>query len=1201
MRNLRFFLLLVAIATVNAVTAQSEIMSYEKLDDKTGVASLNGMGGLAVYSELDNLSINITNAKDERVTKGLVGNGMYEYKVTINPNETLNGKVEVNWGVERLTFLTPIRANFLTAYSVEKVKHPIRLVDRTSDTDVYFDAARAQVEITSAVADLKVNVSPNLRADIQTGVKDKTTGITTTTITFPIKTLTDARGKLDDAERAYEAVDACLKQAEGKQLSQRQREQLVNEHRQAEKLMFASRDALAALTHISVYGNGSNVLDIDISSARARSKFCWGVESRESVSPSKQSSGSSHNTLTSQYVLFNLSPDNAVVELDGQMLETVDGTATKRMPFGTYNYRVQAPKHAPKTGSLTVSDPKNKHVVSVTLAPQFGNFTFTVADNAEIWIDEQLRGTGSCTVELGYGTYLVECRKAGYRPTSQEVVVGKDNAKEKITLNPPTPIYGSIDINSAPANAEVWIDGKQVGTTPMFLSECLAGSHEIKLKKQGYKGATLTAKVEEGQTAVLQQTLEKGFSSEGNTFTVNGVSFKMIAVEGGTFRMGSANHDPDEKPVHSVTLSDYYVGETEVTQALWKAVMGNNPSHFKGDNLPVEIVSWEDCQTFITKLNSLTGANFRLPTEAEWEFAARGGNKSQGYTYSGSNRIGKVAWCWNNSGSKTHAVKTKSPNELGIYDMSGNVWEWCLDWYGDYSSSPQTNPKGPISGLNRVYRGGSWDNFSTFCRTSIRYKFTPDYRSSRLGFRLAMTADAKEGQRAKVEEGQTAALQQTLEKGFSSYGKTFTVKGVTFKMIAVEGGTFRMGSASGGSNEKPVHSVTLSDYYVGETEVTQALWKAVMGCNPSNFKGDNLPVEYVSYKDCETFITKLNSLTGANFRLPTEAEWEFAARGGNKSQGYTYSGSNTISNVAWYYNNSSNKTHAVKTKSPNELGIYDMSGNVWEWCLDWYGDYSSSPQTNPKGPISERIRVLRGGSWDFDSYFCRSSNRSSNTPDYGSNYLGFRLAMTADVKEGQRANQISALKEESKTAIAVDLGLPSGTLWADRNVGADSPEDYGDYFAWGETEPKSTYSWSNYKWCNSNYKQLTKYCTYSGHGYNGFKDNKNVLEASDDAATQNMGNNWRMPTESEIQELIDKCAWKWTTQNGVNGYKVIGRNHKSIFLPATDNPLGYYWSSCKDWVSCNEANYLVFHSSKRELQHVGRHVGKTIRAVVVKG
>ena len=171
------------------------------------------------------------------------------------------------------------------------------------------------------------------------------------------------------------------------------------------------------------------------------------------------------------------------------------------------------------------------------------------------------------------------------------------------------------------------------------------------LKKQGYKDLTLTATVQEGQTATVQQTLEKDFSSEGRTFTVNGVTFEMIPVEGGTFRMGSIDFDAysNESPIHSVTLSNYSIGKYEVTQALWQAVMGSNPSNFKGDNLPVEQVSWHDCQTFISKLNQLTGQHFRLPTEAEWEYAARGGNRSQGYKYSGSNTIGDVAWYNSNS------------------------------------------------------------------------------------------------------------------------------------------------------------------------------------------------------------------------------------------------------------------------------------------------------------------------------------------------------------------------------------------------------------------------------------------------------------------------------------------------------------------------------------------------------------------------
>ena len=224
------------------------------------------------------------------------------------------------------------------------------------------------------------------------------------------------------------------------------------------------------------------------------------------------------------------------------------------------------------------------------------------------------------------------------------------------------------------------------------------------------------------------------------TITANGVSYEMKPVEGGTFQMGSNDSEAwdNEQPVHSVTVSTFYMGETEVTQALWKAVMGSNPSTWKGDNLPVEAVSWNDCQKFIRKLNSLTGRSFRLPTEAEWEFAARGGNQSNGYKYAGSNSIGSVAWYDDNSGSKTHSVKGKSPNELGLYDMSGNVWEWCSDWYGDYDSGSLTNPKGPSSGSSRVLRGCSWLGSARACRVSRRSGGGPDFRDYGYGFRLCL-------------------------------------------------------------------------------------------------------------------------------------------------------------------------------------------------------------------------------------------------------------------------------------------------------------------------------------------------------------------------------------------------------------------------------------------------------------------------------
>ena len=232
------------------------------------------------------------------------------------------------------------------------------------------------------------------------------------------------------------------------------------------------------------------------------------------------------------------------------------------------------------------------------------------------------------------------------------------------------------------------------------------------------------------------------FDGKDKVYTVNGVSFKMIAVKGGTFTMGATSEQTgafsDKSPKHSVTLSDYYIGETEVTQELWTAVMGSNPSWFTGNmQRPVEMVSWNDCQTFISKLNELTGETFRLPTEAQWEYAARGGNQAQGRLYSGSNTIDDVAWYTSNSSSTTHPVKTKSPNELGIYDMSGNVWEWCSDWYGSYSSAAQTDPTGPNTGSSRVGRGGSWYSNAARCRVADRGDSTPAYTDNNLGLRLA--------------------------------------------------------------------------------------------------------------------------------------------------------------------------------------------------------------------------------------------------------------------------------------------------------------------------------------------------------------------------------------------------------------------------------------------------------------------------------
>ena len=326
----------------------------------------------------------------------------------------------------------------------------------------------------------------------------------------------------------------------------------------------------------------------------------------------------------------------------------------------------------------------------------------------------------------------------------------------------------TLTIKYMPTNATVLVDNKMVkGTNGVAQTTLPVGQHSYIVACDGYDSEEGTVKLKASTPSNLQITLSKEAvaiqqnivsqpavaqqpvvqtpiaNSDNISIPVkDGISIDMVRVEAGTFTMGATaemkDRDDSEKPTHQVTLTnDYYIGKYEVTQALWQAVMGNNPSCYKGDNLPVESVSWDDCQEFISKLNRITGKTFRLPTEAEWEYAARGGKKSRGYRYSGSNNYSDVAWYYDNSGKRPHAVGTKQPNELGIYDMTGNVCEWCQDRYGKYSSSSQTNPTGATSGSDRVNRGCSY--IHTAGPLCFRVNDTPGGRYANLGLRLALS------------------------------------------------------------------------------------------------------------------------------------------------------------------------------------------------------------------------------------------------------------------------------------------------------------------------------------------------------------------------------------------------------------------------------------------------------------------------------
>ena len=491
-------------------------------------------------------------------------------------------------------------------------------------------------------------------------------------------------------------------------------------------------------------------------------------------------------------------------------------------------------------------------------------------------------------------------------------------------------------------------------------------------------------------------------TENGLAFDVRGVTFEMKHVEGGTFLMGSNDEeaDGDEGPVHQVTVGSYYIAETEVTVALWKAVMEKKRVWGSKRNLPYELESEvSQVNEFISHLNRFTERHFRLPTEAEWEFAARGGKKSKGYKYSGSNSIYDVAWFKENGVKKAHRVKDLLPNELGLYDMSGNLWELCSDLYGPYDrdARPEINPMGPMQGAESVMRGGSYRNREYFCRVSYRNSVeTENDNGYPLGFRLVLD-DEKAVQRQQ---------NSSIERQGKAYVKTITIEeaGVPFNMIFVQGATFDMGGESDADDAEPIHKVTLSNYYIAETEVTQALWEAVMGTTIEQMRdkaepkaalkgvGADYPMYYLNWYDCQEFVSRLNDLTGRNFHLPTEAQWEFAAREG-RTRGYRYSGGNKLDEVAWYSENSGGTSHPVKQKKPNALGLYDMNGNVWEWCNDWYGDYDGNPQFNPTGPATGDFHVLRGASWSSIPERHGVSNRNNHKTDYRHGRFGMRLVM----------------------------------------------------------------------------------------------------------------------------------------------------------------------------------------------------------------
>lgn len=613
---------------------------------------------------------------------------------------------------------------------------------------------------------------------------------------------------------------------------------------------------------------------------------------------------------------------------------------------------------------------------------------------------------------------------------------------------------------------------------------------------------------------------------------------KLVLIPPGDFMMGSPQElieeelkacfdhaGPDwyryhllsEKPQHRMRITKpFHLGVTEVTQEEYQRVVGTSPSAFSATGIgkakvvgqdtkrfPVENVTWDQAVEFCRKLSEVpeekaAGRRYRLPSEAEWEYACRAGSTGRFNSSSSGSGISKdseqrelsdYGWFKHNAAGMTHAVALKRANAWDLYDMHGNVWEWCQDLFGkqDYGASSADNPTGLLGGSHRIYRGGSWLNPTRYGRSAFRgvNDGGPRFRFGDLGFRVSLVLVDKPGEQPtppgtttqpSKEAGSFTAAPPSNHDGQAVTGTQpspligpnekwklppgapspaiapFDPKkaqeyqdawarylgvpvemtnSIGMKLVLIPPGEFDMGDEMGTRREKPVHKVMITKaFYLAKCEVMQEEWEAVMGKgnNPSQFKGPKNPVETVSWDGCQVFLSKLNGkcrVAEGGYRLPTEAQWEYACRAGSKGC-YCFSDSKQeVDDYGWHEKNSENKTHPVGEKQPNAWGLYDMHGNVWEWCADWVSDdyYRTSPRTDPMGPASGTWRVLRGQGWSCGPI--NASSRNAQLPVCRTRDLGFRVSLVLVDKPGEQPTPPGATTPPSKEAGSSSAAPPA--------------------------------------------------------------------------------------------------------------------------------------------------------------------------------
>ena len=615
--------------------------------------------------------------------------------------------------------------------------------------------------------------------------------------------------------------------------------------------------------------------------------------------------------------------------------------------------------------------------------------------------------------------------------------------------------------------------GVAVGNNPVGSTVDSANTDPLVMKKEDKLPPPAIAPFDAAKAKEHQDAWAKFLGVEVEI--ENSIGMKLRVIPSGTFIMGEGDQ------VHEVTLTKpFKMGVHEVTQEHYEQVMGVNPSKYKGADNPVEFVSWEDAVEFCRRLSELpaekvAGNVYRLPTEAEWEYACRAGTTTKFSFGDDESELRDYAWFNGNSDFKTHAVVGKQPNAWGIHNMHGNVHEWCQDWYGDYPDRAVTDPTGADAGSRRIYRGGAWPFLAEFCVSAVRKWSLPSLRYRNLGFRVSLSASSKQidastdvasmvpkrpssgkssvelmleqnGISMEFEKGPAglmppsrpstappsaiAPFEATEAKEYQeTWAKYLGVEvesenSIGMKLSVIPAGTFTMGE------DIDAHEVTLTKpFMLGTYEVTQTHYDKVMSVNPSNFKGAKNPVETVSWNDAVEFCRRLSErpaekAAGNVYRLPTEAEWEFACRAGTTTK-YSFGDDELdLRQHAWWNGNSGQRTHPVGMKLPNAFGLFDVHGNVCEWCQDWYESLPRGAVTNPAGAASGSRRVQRGGSWLNPAEYCRSVNRWGIGLGGRSGYMGFRVCLSPSGRQLNASTELAPKGNDANTPPTANSSKP---------------------------------------------------------------------------------------------------------------------------------------------------------------------------------